>query len=292
MKLFILGNGLDLATGYNTRPSDFRDFLETNKNKYKIAGFSLYKILSGDKSELWNEFEENLPMLLVSGVRRIIAANECSIDVLYEISEDLYTQLGNTFSDFIFSATREIKPMNEIFNSLFASGDKYLTFNYSQTLERVYRVPKEKVSYIHGCNIPEREEYENNNSIVYGHTGFISDVEIGLISEDDQFESYIREIVKSLEKKIDICYFDYLTGSIATYEEIQIIGHSLGVIDEPYFVRLNTKKSPKIVYWEFVGSKNFDYEESIKKVKSFFPFVKCEINFYDGKELFETRSIN
>ena len=140
MKLFIIGNGFDLATGYETSYSNFKDYLAEKGAKYSISGFSLIELLTEDDFDLWKNFEENLANLSFKNLFRKcdgVEKNKKIKEVLNDIYTNLYKVLGNAFSDFIESATRDIKPANQLFKPLFGPDDTFITFNYSQTLEKV-----------------------------------------------------------------------------------------------------------------------------------------------------------
>ena len=57
MKLFIVGNGFDIAHGMKTSYKDFREFLKTTeKGRYLL---NLYPV----DDEIWSDFESNICML-------------------------------------------------------------------------------------------------------------------------------------------------------------------------------------------------------------------------------------
>lgn len=298
MKLFIIGNGLDLSTGYKTAYLNFKDYLIDNENKYTIGKFSLLDILSNDDYKFWKDFEENLATIALSrleigykGEEGETRENERIICNMQDIYEELYNTIGNAFSDFIEHATKEYRPKNKLFDCEFSNIDKFVSFNYSITLEKIYGIPDKNICYVHGIYLPSRKE-EDSVDIVFGHSGEIPDelYAQALYYEESEPEYIKAKIRESLTKQLEIDYFEKFIGNLGNYEEIQIIGHSLGKVDQLYFEKINTYKTPRIIYWEYVDSKEFEESKTKNKVKEIFPIEECSIVFYDGVKIL--RKIN
>ncbi len=297
MTLFIIGNGFDLSTGYKTKYEHFKEYLSKNRSKYCLSGFPLLDILPSDNYEFWKDFEENLATMPLTTLtfgyeckEKQSRKNKYIIDNLNAVLEKLYKIIGNAFSDFIEDATKELKPMNKLFISRFASCDRFITFNYSLTLESVYGINDKNICYIHGVFLPFRKENEDNNNIIFGHSGDVLDnSNVQTLYYDNNEPEYLKKKIReSLTKQLEIYEFERFIGKLNNYDEIQIIGHSLGNVDKRYFEKLNTAITPRIIYWQYVDSETFDEEKTKKKVKGLFPKVKCSIHFYNDSSLLKT----
>jgi len=289
MKLFIIGNGFDLYHNYKTSYLNFRDYLTENENNYKIGELTLLDILSPEENyTFWKDFEENLATISLNRISAgynqsdpVSRNNLKIIENIRNINEDLYSLIQNALSDFIEIATKERNEPKSLFMSLFGLNDKFITFNYSLTLQKIYNIESNKINYIHGMCI-ERNDEEDNTSIVFGHSGNIPDslYANNLYDDEDKPEYLKAKIRNSLSKSIEIYEYEKFIGNISIYDEIHIIGHSLGIVDETYFNKINTKSTKKIIYWQYVD-KDLIEEKTIKRIKELFYNVNCLIIFYD-----------
>lgn len=296
MKLFIIGNGFDLATKYKTQYKDFRNFLFKNEEKYTISGLTLLEILPKENYNFWKDFEEKLSEIdqytiyksyKIKKEKKIIS--KPFYEILEDISDELYLLISNAFTDFIRENTKIRNKANSLFKSYFHISDKYLNFNYSNTLENVYSINENNIFYIHGSCLKYRED-NLNNEIVFGHSGNIPENLYPESFYDDEEKEYIyiqNKIRESLTKKLQLPDFESFLGYLGDYEEIHIIGHSLGLIDKPYFSKLCTKCTPQIIYWEYKDTEDFDKDPSIIKVNDTFPNQNFKIFFYNNEKIFD-----
>lgn len=300
MKLFIIGNGFDLFTGYHTSYLDFKNFLIEHEYEYLISEQTLLDILSAEENyNFWKDFEESLASISLSRISygynadADIYENHHIIEHMRNINEELYDLIGKAFSDFIAEKTINSLSPKELYSSLFSADDRFITFNYSPTLELVYGVNQYRILYLHGMCIPFRDDEEDFRSpIVFGHSGEIPSelYDRNLYYEDDNPEYIKSRIREGLRKQLDIYRFEEFIGSVYEYEEIHIIGHSLGKVDKPYFQKLNVINSPKIIYWEYIAT-SINYDESISKIQELFPLVSCTIYFYNETGILSTTSV-
>ena len=135
--LYIIGNGFDIAHSLKTRWTDFRDFLvKEDKDLFeKVSDFFKSTIL-------WSDFEAALSSPdkeLVCDLHKIF-----DIDISSCIKEDLHEALKKR----IRKISKEKVPKLEKFN--FSSFDRFITFNYTPTLELTYSIPSENILHIHG----------------------------------------------------------------------------------------------------------------------------------------------
>lgn len=161
--LYIIGNGFDLHHGLKTKYSDFEVYLE------KQNASLLYLLNNCFSADLWSDFESNLSKL---DIAEIFADNEdllpdddsdrdgdkyIFIDKMEQIKDNLTFGLKNELRNWILALDYpqnidEVK-LNLDTNAIF------LTFNYSDTLERIYKINSGKITYIH--NKAEWEDLKN-----------------------------------------------------------------------------------------------------------------------------------
>ncbi len=111
----------------------------------------------------------------------------------------------------------------------------YLTFNYTETLETVYGIPSGQITHIHGSRKVNEDDY------VLGHNNYRDSNscyrdEDGLPFEQNakrKIVSYMDELTKNIPEQIKRCsdFFSNLSG----IETVIVRGHSMNVIDMPYF---------------------------------------------------------
>lgn len=259
MKLFIIGNGFDLYNGYKTSYYDFKDFLINTEQDYSIGDTTLIDIFSPEENfEFWKDFEENLAKISLSKLSNGYDENEefsrNNLNILEHIKDvknELYSLIQNALSDFIAKNTEKKVLPKDLFLDLFCNDDKFVSFNYSETLETVYNISLHNILYIHGVSTKFRYD-DNNDSIVFGHSGESPDslYADNLYYDNDNLEKLKSEIRNLLTKYTDIYSLKKFIGDITLYKEIHIIGHSLGVVDKPYFEYLNTYFTKKL----FIGN--------------------------------------
>lgn len=182
-KLFIIGNGFDLAHDLPTSYEDFHEFLKrtypgADEGREAIPGFSignhgdtqfcedevvgyLMNLLSRSSKENWSDFEDALGHLDFGDVffsleeERDEDRDSNPWHTVYN-NEDLVSDLAGCvpllarlFSDWINTISLGRTKGIPLFASLIApTQDLFLNFNYTRTLETVYGV--KNVCHIHG----------------------------------------------------------------------------------------------------------------------------------------------
>lgn len=254
--LYVIGNGFDLHHRVASDLNSFRQFVrEKNCQVYDAA----MKHIFAENEDLWTCFEEQLGSLDVEQILdeaypflQSYGADEWSEsghhDFKYEIDkvlEDLSNGLHSEFCQWIRSLripSRE-QACEQLLNICAESG--FLSFNYTNTLERIYGVHQNKILHLHG-----RGEL-SANQIIIGHRGgkhsLNDDVDFdaadprfveGNVSIDDYFRDTSKPVDQVIQR--NSLFFNCLSE----ISDIVVLGHSFGPIDMPYFQEIARNTRP------------------------------------------------
>ncbi len=159
-KLYIIGNGFDLHHGLKTSYKNFADYLREKDSSlyYLLDSFLSYPTTDKDP---WYRFEENLAKLDIDAI--LVDDEELLPDILsesyrdrdkYIFPDEMRNKLENFTTGLISIFTRFIqevktpKSANDLMLDIDAES-KYLTFNYTYTLEDLYKINPKNVLHIH-----------------------------------------------------------------------------------------------------------------------------------------------
>jgi hypothetical protein len=116
---------------------------------------------------------------------------------------------------------------------------RFLSFNYTPTLERLYDVSRQNILYIHGCAA------EPGSRLILGHGWEPSDDErlsAGSDGPDDNWrvrdglEHLDRYFAETLKPTAEIIAQNRASfASLHDVDEVLIMGHGLHAVDAPYF---------------------------------------------------------
>lgn len=264
--LFIIGNGFDIAHGMKTGWSDFNDWLY--QNGYGDLVDFLDNNLNID-GILWKDFENGLGRYNLDGLYDYCTSG-IHIDFdhmmrssfLFEDTPDIFmpewkNRLDKAFNQWIADVKLPSKPLNLDI----PENARFLSFNYTNTLEHLYCVQPNNVLHIHGS-------IANLDVLRYGHNRqeerFYFD-ETALDFENTAKEKIVGEMNK-LRK--DVQYIaesnSNYWNSLSNIERIRVFGHSYNNIDMPYFQRI--KKSVRQDCKWILGWHNDDDQERVNKM--------------------------
>lgn len=304
--LFIIGNGFDLNHGYRTDYESFRDYLKAHT--YTVGSFDLYNLFDEMGDDEWRSFEENLAYLDFESwasdytsdlsdeelsdreFEREYSRNSDLLDSFNEIKEKLYPALCCALRNFVLDTVTAKASSKKYFNSSFnksSKEDTFISFNYTRTLETLYGIDKNQITYLHGIassyfpSPDEREQYDEAG-IVFGHGEKQSEVpeDFEADAEFDLFnpEKTLKYLTNSLCKQYCFDEFDDAVQRALdnNLSEVQIIGHSLGSVDKSYFEHLKKKigSNIKIVYWLYNEEDQYRMQKILENL-----FPKNQISF-------------
>lgn len=306
--LFIIGNGFDLAHGIQTRYSDFKKFLinkypTIQKNRDTTFGLEKYMDIRSDElsAELllyamdyaagdeWNDFEaalsnvnfyHKLPRLTtdIHKTDEYVKNYLMYMDILSTIvirCSDLWQDL---FVDWIKNIEINIekgnfKPKHEL-ELLFSDKTiKYITFNYTKTLQKLYNISV--VKHIHNRVGQKLIFGHGENNCVYEEPN--SSYMISSSDLDNMLGDFKKDTTLQLKK-----YNKFFKNLNQTIDKVYSYGFSYSKVDSVYIKLIISKISPNAT-WFFT-----DYEAAdtnairIKKIKLRKYGFKGEFSTYSG----------
>lgn len=147
MKLWVIGNGFDLYHGLPTSYEDFYNFIRKQRNNMHMINF-MELVVSQANTEsyrLWSNFEENLGKIDIGKLNQF--RNQHHVNG--QIWSKYVVRLHDEFCRWANSITQHQVEQTKILNC-FSSEDRFITFNYTDTLERVYGIDDQHLLHIHG----------------------------------------------------------------------------------------------------------------------------------------------
>lgn len=256
MKLFIIGNGFDLYSGLRTRYSDFHSFVSENYSDLE-SDIEEYFSFTVDEHYLWKDFENDLGTFnfknLYDTHNNIDVLSETFRpseafgleDEITETTEALVQNIRDAFSNWISEIDFSESCIGKVNQINFGKEDLFINFNYTDTLEVLYKIAKEKILYIHN------NANESFGDLIFGHGKQEEDVpkqeeldENGdsnrtMFTDSEDAARYpFYALIKQTEDvlKEHGAFFNGLKN----IDLIVVLGHSLGHVDWPYFQRLKS----------------------------------------------------
>lgn len=309
-KLYIIGNGFDLAHKLPTSYGDFHDWLngthyeldnseDDSQFIYAMDDIFINAVDDGEDIDLWSDFENALGHLQIGEyVKRLAKENEVTDpdDEHYkdpsDLSEKVYAHVEYTAKQTALNELRRqfkrwiktIEVYDDIEPKYIDDIDKeaiYLSFNYTNTLEKIYNIHPEQVFHIHGF------ASDPNSTIIVGHeteykTIDYIEVEEQLFGADGDIFPTMVESMNELQKNTKHIisenkkWFDALrTQGI---QEIYLYGLSFGEIDDEYFKEIR-KQLPN-ASWRFaVYAPSEKVEKSnIRRIQNFIKRIDINKN--------------
>lgn len=237
--MIIIGNGFDLHHRMKTQYTDYRDYLLSIGEDNIVTCFERCDEISPEY--MWNRLEEVIGMLsyedaycYLTSYRSDKWRDSAHHDFQYEI--DKMTEYWPGLKDNLIGWIQNIKYTNEDvrLRKLISEATRFLSFNYTNTLEVLYDVPKSKITYIHG-------DASKSDELVLGHrsddwypewdrTNPDEDVRLLEASEimDRHFENTKKQIEEIVERHKDFFVTCY------EYDEIYVLGLSYNDTDRMY----------------------------------------------------------
>ena len=289
--LFIIGNGFDLAHGLPTKYLDYRTFLKNSpENDYFCMNMEHTYGLGEFTDYWWQDFESNLgegdyfeadfEAMAETAIGEMVTDDG---EEMYDVEETLrdhfepYYNFMNKLNETVLQWVEsiDITGIKPIFHKIIAKDNYFLTFNYTNVLEDVYNIPRDKVCHIHGS--------ATDRFVIMGH-GNKEAIEKYKKAADEKIErwdkngaevsqgicNFYRASFKNTEEIISMN--EFIFNKYKEVSEIHIFGHSLGEVDMPYFqeVKKRVKKTANWYFYVFC-----DVTELPEKKEELYKKIEC-----------------
>lgn len=220
-KLYIIGNGFDLAHGMPTKfDPDFKNIACKNELYDFWEMYTIY----GD--EIWSDFENllahpdfnNLEEIFYGYEPDYLSDRESDRDGIIlqaEVNGNLQYEL-EMFADNAEKSLNEVDIKPEVKKIVSLSG-LYITFNYTHTLEKIYQIPESQILHIHG------EVGKNNLVLGYPAGNFEPEEYFVDIREkgNGQYASFkIEEYISGIEDYYIRSAFEELLNKCKSFSKV------------------------------------------------------------------------
>ena len=258
--LYIIGNGFDIHHGIPSRYTDFYYWLVENCDWDYDDVESFFYV-----ADMWSKLEENMASfdyeqygVNVSGLSipiAIIGPEGCiGYSEAQDRVDDRLIEWRTRMRKGLAKWVKTLSPQQTCDKLPLKKGRAfYLTFNYTRTLEDLYKIPEENVLHIHGQIGDEWQKLE------LGHGGDVKepsynpeDVECQENIMDNETQaleqgfkavsSWQKPVAEIIERQKD--FWEKLTEVTSVY----VFGFSFGEVDLPYIKKI-AKRVSTISQW-------------------------------------------
>lgn len=259
--LYIIGNGFDLAHGIKSSYWNFREWLGNNRSNL----IGMMDIFFSNQRDVWSSIEQALGEYNEESILDYCRPDE-EFDYDHSLSssarvedspmtffQPVLEEFRDAFRDWVDSI--EISGIEKVYK--LNTDSRYLSFNYTDTLETEYGIAQNKVTHIHGSRLNDEEYIIGHNNNRNPSSVWDDD---GLTFEQQAYENIIvwmNEFTKQYNRNIanHSSFFD----SLYDIKQIIVIGHSMSKVDWPYFreiIKNIGKEIPWIVYCHSIDDRN------------------------------------
>ena len=244
--LIVIGNGFDVAHKVKSKYEDFRKWLIEHGHEFLVNSINAYFPDIEDDKDNWGDIETAMGFYDEKSILSECRPHE-------EIDYDHPTQSTARVTD---SVETFFKPHMDEFRDLFVEwvngleidevkpnlhlprNAKYLSFNYTETLEHCYGIDPERVVHIHGSRLPKGGEY------VFGHfkkrsPGDVYSDEESLTFELEAHENVVRWMNDWYKPTEDyIMEHRDLFWHLEDVKMVIFVGKTINKVDEDYFCEI------------------------------------------------------
>lgn len=252
-RLVIIGNGFDLHHKMKTSYLRYRDYLlETGRDDVVFC----FEDESYDYTDRWTDMESHLGLidyeksycyLLPYGSEEW--RDSAHHDFQYEVEKK--TQYWPDIKDLLVSWIRSIEytQADDRLRKVVNNEAVFLSFNYTNTLERLYGIQKDRICYIHG-------DASQTEHLILGHRNQDyypewdpnnEDMDVRLLEAGEIMENHRLESMKAVEEIIDA--HKQFFEDLVDIDEVYVLGLSYNAIDLGYFEQIASSK--KQLKWYF-----------------------------------------
>lgn len=284
--LYIIGNGFDIHHNIPSKYNDarggncFRKWLEDNDCDTLCEIDDTFGCTT---DEWWKNFEENL-----ASVETLRIAYEEAFEHYPNFGSDDFhdrdydgasiavkIRLDNVFANISNALMRWIDTLpignDEKKVRLKTENGIFITFNYTHTLENLYKISADKILHIHGDT--------DTNTLIFGHGLLYSEIQKEMEKyESVEYGDYVYQTSKdsaiygvaSHRKQVE----EIIEGNKQWFRQlhdithIHILGHSLASVDMPYFYKILESCDKNAVNIEISCFDNIAKDTALQFLKS------------------------
>lgn len=268
--LYIVGNGFDLHHGVQSSYAAFGRYLrEVDADTY----YQLERYFSVD-DDFWWQFEAQLANLDTDSLLDDAVAHLPSYgaddwsdaghhDYEYELDRvvaAISSTLRLRFSKWVRQLV--IPPSTLMISKLLPlrRDARYLTFNYTDTLQRLYGIQDSSVIHIHGAAAHANDQlvlghgWARTAADSFNHGIDPESADVRVMGGNEIVDRYFTETFKPTARVIET--HQPFFRSLSEIKKIFIAGHSLSSVDLPYLLELRRHLGNADVQWQvsFHGS--------------------------------------
>lgn len=277
--LIIIGNGFDLASGIKSSYQNFKMWLKQNGRQRLI---DLIDVFFSNQRDVWGDIEKALgeygedeildfckpdEEIDYDHAMRSMAAMEDAPDWIFQPVLEEFTE---AFKDWVNSIN--IKDAEKICD--LPAKSRYLTFNYTETLEKLYGIADSNILHIHGSRLSNKEE------LIIGHNNYRDPDEAyndeGQMLFIQQTCSKIIEWMNGLVKDTVAIIGrnkEFFNG-LSDVDHVITYGHSFCEVDWPYLEEIVEHIGVDIPW-----SISYHTPGDLKKIDSF--IIHAQLNHVD-----------
>ena len=253
-QIIIVGNGFDVNHGIPSSYAHFKTWL-SNNDKELFDFLERYIDVAGD---WWNDFERSLSEFDIPKLIRETPLEKSPRDSKLppSFSHPASWRLDSVRDAISLKFTEWVKTLDgvEINNKIdLPEACLYISFNYTDTLERVYGIEENKIVYIHG-------KASRGDKLIYGHGKSQFELEYDVMKKynlhrsDDFFtagsfgdsESELTSRVSYWQKYIQLgLYYNVLRPAVSGASNVCVYGLSFSKVDFPYLQWI-VEKNPNL----------------------------------------------
>ena len=182
--------------------------------------------------EIFSELYEKLNWKMLERGLAISELNNLFINHLDLLTEFLEIYLS--YRDYIDFEVEQINPSKTVLNAIDGISEaSVISFNYTHTPNKLYKVPLEKIHFIHG-EIDLKRRKHNINTMVFGIEDKGTEINSDLIPYQKFYQRVVKETGNTYERFFDQ-EFDISKGIPKIVKNIIIFGHSVDPLDKEIF---------------------------------------------------------
>lgn len=275
--LYIIGNGFDKAHGLNSSYGDFKKWLRVERT----ALFNDMEDVWNCNSQLWCDFEKTLgevdfeyvlkkfgeynqDKLLQANIKPKehylgLPPNLMSLN-LREKLKPLVGEIRTAFNDWVLTINQSLlekQPILSLNKDAF-----FITFNYTETLEKLYDIPSSSILHIHG-------KANSGEELLFGHGKSAGQIEYDLEGQRlkcknkdiDDFAIWIGTLIKNVD--YNLYRVSSILNQLSDVNRIYILGYSFSEIDSAYIDDIYNRTYHNHPHW-FISWHNDDDKKRIQ----------------------------